>query len=1125
MVQRELTGQGVYLGRQGDDADIQVYVDLTDWLEEYGAGYGVMLFTSPDGKTWPLYTEVDADGKKMTGEITQTETARFGNGVIEARWMAGGTMMASEKYNAYILPQAFKGEVPRHITPSWVQELILGFETSAKLIDEARAVTYAAKEARDAAKESQTEAQESAASAGASAATATQAAETATQKADSIPADFTGLVEHIAGIFDATTAYSAGDYVWYSTESKLYRFTADHAAGAWVGTDAEEVTVTDEHKALENHVEFLTDENYTAQSGTDMFEIGRILHSSGAANDAEPHALRQFRTKEYLDGAAGVHAKDGYRFYVFAYRKTANKAYVGVWNGTQFVGGSGAIGTPMTGSLALSTLGDYYFKVCGTRPDATENVTTEDFDKVEILYGTKATNADFTQLGNALGNANDFAVTNFANGARGKQDGYSYVVNNYTVIGITNASICVSGNPNLKPIITDFASLPDDYYTIPLIGGKTYTLVAFVTGQTGTGNISFYLANKTDKAEIVQCTYNIVPSAVHDTIVYNNFIAPTDDMYALKVYIRSQEDKVVKVAIYPQDCLYQRFAALNTSLAGAQTSIDALTAKDTAIDGQLATLAAADTAMQTQISTLTANSTAMQGEIDTLTASDTEKQTAIDGTVEAFNNANAFAITSYGRGTKGTENGMSVNNFTIEGTGSGIVVLTGNPGISPTSVSIASMTDDYFTIPLDSEVTYTLALFVDDPQEAGQYIRIVAADLTTKKTKMLCNLGPDAMRNSIVTYDFTVDSTDKYMLQAHITNSKDKTIKVAILPPGNPYKLAAQNESTIKSIKLESTGDITDRTAEILARLTANGYCELGNGIFVVSNLEMPGGTELRGQGNATVLRLGTTLTSGSVILATSRCTVRDLTIMGADSDISFTSESTVGNKHGIKIDLYNNIDVNISNVRIKRFDGYGLYVRGFGQSASTPPQYSNCNANNCFIDNCFAGIYCGSLLQNSVFTNCHCTNGVFGAYTVGRCHFEGCMFMDNLEGVHVKGYGASFNGCLFHDEANPAKEYALVAEDVQYFALTVTGCRFYYCGAIQTTSTGSGTKNMALFIGCSMYGMALPITCGNTAGILFEGCLFGTDVTASGNIQETTAGTVKLKNCYKMDTGAVLER
>lgn len=36
--------------------------------------------------------------------------------------------------------------------------------------------------------------------------------------------------------FSSSTPYSAGDYVLY--QGTLYRFTADHAAGAWVGTDA-----------------------------------------------------------------------------------------------------------------------------------------------------------------------------------------------------------------------------------------------------------------------------------------------------------------------------------------------------------------------------------------------------------------------------------------------------------------------------------------------------------------------------------------------------------------------------------------------------------------------------------------------------------------------------------------------------------------------------------------------------------------------------------------------------------------------------------------------------------------------------------------------------------------------
>ena len=44
------------------------------------------------------------------------------------------------------------------------------------------------------------------------------------------------MVPSTAEVFSTSTAYSKGDYVWYI--DRLYCFTADHAAGAWTGTDA-----------------------------------------------------------------------------------------------------------------------------------------------------------------------------------------------------------------------------------------------------------------------------------------------------------------------------------------------------------------------------------------------------------------------------------------------------------------------------------------------------------------------------------------------------------------------------------------------------------------------------------------------------------------------------------------------------------------------------------------------------------------------------------------------------------------------------------------------------------------------------------------------------------------------
>lgn len=56
----------------------------------------------------------------------------------------------------------------------------------------------------------------------------------------------------VAGLFDASTAYSKGAYVYHGL--KLYCFTADHAAGAWTGSDVVEVTVGSELCTLKQDV-------------------------------------------------------------------------------------------------------------------------------------------------------------------------------------------------------------------------------------------------------------------------------------------------------------------------------------------------------------------------------------------------------------------------------------------------------------------------------------------------------------------------------------------------------------------------------------------------------------------------------------------------------------------------------------------------------------------------------------------------------------------------------------------------------------------------------------------------------------------------------------------------------
>lgn len=69
---------------------------------------------------------------------------------------------------------------------------------------------------------------------------------------DALEAAIQAVSDMIATEFDATEAYAAGDLVVY--DGDLYKFTASHAAGAWTGSDASEVTVADLIDAITSNI-------------------------------------------------------------------------------------------------------------------------------------------------------------------------------------------------------------------------------------------------------------------------------------------------------------------------------------------------------------------------------------------------------------------------------------------------------------------------------------------------------------------------------------------------------------------------------------------------------------------------------------------------------------------------------------------------------------------------------------------------------------------------------------------------------------------------------------------------------------------------------------------------------
>lgn len=112
---------------------------------------------------------------------------------------------------------------------------------------------------------------------------ATAAAGSATAAATSASSATDALANEAAD-FSSSKAYAIGDYVIYNngTHKYLYRFTAAHSAGAWVGTDVTQVALADDVSDLKSAFE-LDESNLdsvTECTGKNLFDQ-RILSAKG----------------------------------------------------------------------------------------------------------------------------------------------------------------------------------------------------------------------------------------------------------------------------------------------------------------------------------------------------------------------------------------------------------------------------------------------------------------------------------------------------------------------------------------------------------------------------------------------------------------------------------------------------------------------------------------------------------------------------------------------------------------------------------------------------------------------------------------------------------------------------
>lgn len=132
-------------------------------------------------------------------------------------------------------------------------------------------------------------------------------------RVESIVSDTEDMVENLARPFSTSTAYFVGDYVIYN--GMLYVFTDDHAAGAWLGSDAAQTTAMNDINDIKTTIKPIILPN------PEFWEIGNINAGSGVNIDTSTNRIR-FVIEHDVNNFYWAETTNGYSMLIHCYDNT-----------------------------------------------------------------------------------------------------------------------------------------------------------------------------------------------------------------------------------------------------------------------------------------------------------------------------------------------------------------------------------------------------------------------------------------------------------------------------------------------------------------------------------------------------------------------------------------------------------------------------------------------------------------------------------------------------------------------------------------------------------------------------------------------------------------------------------
>lgn len=323
---------------------------------------------------------------------------------------------------------------------------------------------------------------------------------------------------------------------------------------------------------------------------------------------------------------------------------------------------------------------------------------------------------------------------------------------------------------------------------------------------------------------------------------------------------------------------------------------------------------------------------------------------------------------------------------------------------------------------------------------------------------------------------------------------------------------------------LASTGDQTDRSADIQAMLNSTGVCHLGAGLFMVSGVDIPDYCSVIGSGMHTMVRLLPSVANGYAFKMGTQSSLSNMRISGGTS--APTLSSTVGSRHGVLFEGTKHSgqsggetesESTVDNCIISNFEGGGITCTGTGVNLD-----SNMIISDCIVRSCGAGIYIPYYSEFHRVSNCAFVYNYYGCVDNGgnnnfsNCDFSGNrvgILIDNSTGQSPNNSHGTFSSCSvnhsYTDEGVINGGTAIKLLGVEHGEI-FTGMQIFYGAIVIDDSNG------VRFIGANFGNIssAIPITVTDSKVVTFSDCTFA----QSPSLTQSNNTVLKFTECYLLN-------